>query len=63
MPYVSKPSFQKMLAKCLNIAVLSQLLTSLVAQMVKCLHTMQETHVQSQYSLEYCLFALGLLRL
>ena len=47
MPYVSKPSFQKMLAKCLNIAVLSQLLTSLVAQMVKCLHTMQETHVQS----------------
>ena len=36
-----------MLAKCLNIAVLSQLLTSLVAQMVKCLHTMQETHVQS----------------
>ena len=47
MPYVSKPSFQKMLAKCLNIAVLSQLLTSLVAQKVKCLHTMQETHVQS----------------
>ena len=47
MPYVSKPSFQKMLAKCLNIAVFSQLLTSLVAQIVKCLHTMQETHVQS----------------
>ena len=36
-----------MLIKCLNIAVLSQLLTSLLAQMVKCLHTVRETRVQS----------------
>ena len=36
-----------MLVKCLNIAVLSQLLTSLLAQMVKCLHTVRETRIQS----------------